>query len=96
MRELKVLALEDAVRKMTSFPARRIGITDRGVIRVGMKADLVVFDPANVRDTATFESPHRYAEGVITVLVNGVAVFENGRTTNARPGRILRKTDYMP
>jgi dihydroorotase/N-acyl-D-amino-acid deacylase len=96
VRELKVLALEDAVRKMTSFPARRIGITDRGVIRVGMKADLVVFDPATVRDTATFESPHRYAEGVVAVFVNGVAVVENGKTTSARPGRILRKTDYMP
>jgi dihydroorotase/N-acyl-D-amino-acid deacylase len=96
VRELKVLALEDAVRKMTSFPARRIGITDRGVIRVGMKADIVVFDAATVRDTATFESPHRYAEGVVAVFVNGVAVVENGNTTSARPGRILRKTDYMP
>jgi N-acyl-D-amino-acid deacylase len=96
VRELKILGLEDAVRKMTSFPARRIGITDRGVIRVGMKADLVVFDPATVRDTATFESPHQYAEGVVAVFVNGVAVFENGRMTGARPGRILRKTDYTP
>jgi N-acyl-D-amino-acid deacylase len=61
-----------------------------------MKADLVVFDPATVRDTATFESPHRYAEGVVAVFVNGVAVVENGKTTSARPGRILRKTDYMP
>jgi N-acyl-D-aspartate/D-glutamate deacylase len=96
VRELKILGLEDAVRKMTSFPARRIGITDRGIIRVGMKADLVVFDPATVRDTATFETPHRYAEGVTAVFVNGVAVFENGKTTSARPGRILRKTDYLP
>lgn len=96
VRELKILGLEDAVRKMTSFPARRIGITDRGIIRVGMKADLAVFDPATVRDTATFETPHRYAEGVIAVFVNGVAVFENGKTTSARPGRILKKTDYLP
>jgi N-acyl-D-amino-acid deacylase len=96
VREFKILGLEDAVRKMTSFPARRIGITDRGVIRVGMKADLVVFDPATVRDTANFERPHQYAEGVVAVFVNGVAVFENGRMTGARPGRILRKTDYTP
>ena len=96
VRELKILGLEDAVRKMTSFPARRIGITDRGVVRVGMKADLVIFDPASVRDTATFESPHQYAEGVVAVFVNGVAVFENGRMTGAKPGRILRKTDYTP
>ena len=65
VRDLKVLSLEDAIRKMTSFPAQRIGLTDRGLLREGMKADLVMFDPKTVRDVATFEQPHQYAEGVI-------------------------------
>ena len=89
VRDLKVLPLEDAIRKMTSFPAQRIGLRDRGVLREGLKADLVVFDPATVRDLATFERPHQYAEGVSLVVVNGQVVFENGAMTAARPGRIL-------
>jgi N-acyl-D-amino-acid deacylase len=89
VRELNVLPLEEAVRKMTWFPARRIGLTDRGAIRVGMKADLVVFDPATVRDTATFERPHQYAEGFSTVIVNGQIVYEAGKMTGRRPGRVL-------
>ena len=89
VRELHTLTLEEAVRKMTSFPAQRIGLTDRGLLRVGMKADLVMFDPETVRDTATFERPHQYAEGITRVFVNGVVVFEDGRMTGARPGRIL-------
>ena len=64
VRELKTITLEDAVRKMSAFPAQRIGLADRGVLREGMKADIAVFDPATVRDTATFEQPHQYAEGV--------------------------------
>jgi dihydroorotase/N-acyl-D-amino-acid deacylase len=79
VRELKVITLEDAVRKMSGSPARRLGL----------KADLVVFDPETVRDTATFEQPHRYAEGVALVVINGQVAFENGRMTTARPGRIL-------
>jgi dihydroorotase/N-acyl-D-amino-acid deacylase len=89
VREKKVLGLEDAVRKMTSFPAQRMGIRDRGILRPGMKADLVVFDPATIRDTATFEKPHAYAEGVSLVVVNGVAIFDGKAMTAARPGRIL-------
>jgi N-acyl-D-amino-acid deacylase len=89
VRERRVLTLEDAVRRMTSFPAARIGLPDRGVLRSGMKADLVVFDPARVRDTATFDSPHQYAEGFSMVIVNGQVVFENGAMTAARPGRVL-------
>ena len=89
VRELNVLPLEEAVRKMTWFPARRVGLTDRGAIRVGMKADLVVFDPASVRDTATFERPHQYAEGFSTVIVNGQVVYEAGQMTGRRPGRVL-------
>ena len=89
VRELKVITLEDAVRKMSSFPAQRIGLADRGVIREGMKADIAIFDPATVRDAATFERPHQYAEGVICVIVNGQIAFEDRKMTAARPGRIL-------
>lgn len=89
VRELNLLPLEEAVRKMTWFPARRIGLADRGAIRVGMQADLVVFDPATVRDAATFERPHQYAEGFSTVIVNGQVVYEGGKMTGRRPGRVL-------
>ena len=89
VREKKVLTLEDAVRKMSSFPAARLGLTDRGVLRPGMKADIAVFDAATVRDAATYEKPHQYAEGFSYVIVNGQVVFENGEMTAARPGRVL-------
>jgi N-acyl-D-aspartate/D-glutamate deacylase len=89
VRDLQVLTLEDAVRKMTSFPAQRLGLSDRGVLREGLKADLAVFDPSVVRDRATFERPHQYAEGVSLVVVNGEVVFENGAMTGKRPGRVL-------
>src|SRR3954471_7939554 len=89
VRELKTITLEDAVRKMSAFPAQRIGLTDRGVLREGMKADIAVFDAATIRDTATFDRPHQYAEGVAVVIVNGQIAFENGAMTAARPGRIL-------
>ena len=89
VRELKVVTLEDAVRKMSGSPAKRLGLTDRGLLKEGLKADLVVFDPDTVRDTATFEEPHQYAEGVSLVVVNGQVVFENARMTRARPGRVL-------
>jgi N-acyl-D-aspartate/D-glutamate deacylase len=84
-----VLTLEDAVRKMTSMPAARLRIMDRGTLRPGMKADLALFEPARVKDTATFERPHQYAEGFSHVIVNGEVVFENGAMTPARPGRVL-------
>ena len=89
VREKKTLTLEDAVRKMTSFPAARLQLSGRGVLRPGMKADIVIFDPATVRDTATFEKPHAYAEGFSHVLVNGQVVFEGGAMTPARPGRVI-------
>ena len=89
VRDKKVLTLENAVRKMSSFPAMRIGLTDRGVLRPGMKADIAIFDPARVRDAATFEKPHQYAEGFSHVIVNGQVVYENGAMTSARPGRVL-------
>lgn len=91
VRERNVLTLEDAIRKMTSFPAQRMRIVDRGVLRPGMKADITIFDPARVRDTATFEKPHQYAEGVLSVVVNGQLVFDGKTITAARPGRVLRK-----
>ena len=89
VRDKKTLTLEEAVRKMTSFPAARLKLTDRGILRPGMKGDIVIFDPATVRDTATFEKPHAYAEGFSHVLVNGQVVFEKGQMTAARPGRAL-------
>lgn len=89
VRDVPVVSLEVAVRKMTSLPAQRIGLTDRGVIRPGLKADIVIFDPASVRDTATFENPHQYAEGFQTVLVNGMVVYADGKMTGEKPGRIL-------
>jgi len=89
VRDLKVITLETAIYKMSAFPAKRLGLSDRGTIREGLKADLVVFDPNTVRDTATFEQPHQYAEGVSAVIVNGQVAFENGKMTAARPGRVL-------
>jgi N-acyl-D-aspartate/D-glutamate deacylase len=74
---------------MSAFPAQRLGLSDRGVLRPGLKADIAVIDPSRVRDTATFAKPHSYADGVTHVLVNGQIVFENGAMTAARPGRVL-------
>ena len=89
VREKGVLTLEEAVRKMTSFPASRLQLMDRGVLRPGMKADIAVFDAAHVKDTATFDDPHQYAAGFEYVLVNGQVVYEGGRMTDARPGRVV-------
>jgi N-acyl-D-amino-acid deacylase len=89
VRDKRIIPLETAVQKMSSFPAQRLGLSDRGVLRQGLKADIAVFDAATVRDTATFEKPHSYAEGVRLVIVNGQVVFEDGTMTAARPGRVL-------
>jgi N-acyl-D-amino-acid deacylase len=89
VREKKIVTLEDAVRKMSSYPAARIGLADRGILRPGMKADIAVFDPARVRDVATFDKPHQYAVGFPYVIVNGQVVYEGGVMTAARPGRVL-------
>jgi len=89
VRDQHVLTLEEAVRKMSAFPAQRLGLGDRGVLKEGLKADIAVFDPARVRDAATFEQPHQYAEGFSMVIVNGRVVFENGAMTAARPGQVL-------
>ena len=90
VRDLKLFSLEEAVRKMTSLPARRVGLVDRGIIRPGMLADLVVFDAATVRDVATYTEPLRYAEGFQYVVVNGRIVLDAGKMTSERPGRVLR------
>jgi N-acyl-D-aspartate/D-glutamate deacylase len=74
---------------MSAFPAQRLGLTDRGLVRPGMTADLAVFDPTRVRDLATFEDPHQYAVGFALVIVNGEIVVETDRVTEARPGRVL-------
>ena len=88
--EFGLFPLEEAVRKMTSLPAERIGLTDRGTIAKGMAADLVAFDPGRIRDTATFEDPHRYPEGIVHVLVNGLPTIEHGEHTKERAGQVLR------
>lgn len=90
VRERRVITLEEAVRKMTSLPARHFGFRDRGEIREGHAADLVVFDPARVRDRATYASPHAAPEGITHVLVNGVFVVRDGELTTERPGVVLR------
>ena len=91
VRERKIISLEDAVRKMTSLPAAFFGFSGRGVIKDGAVADLVVFDPARVKDEATYPAPHAFASGMPHVLVNGVFVVRDGKTTGAKPGRILRR-----
>jgi dihydroorotase/N-acyl-D-amino-acid deacylase len=89
VRDKKTLSLEDAIRKMSAFPAARLGLRDRGVLRPGLKADIAVFDPAAVKDLATYTSPHQYAQGFSYVIVNGQVAFENGTMTEARPGKVL-------
>ncbi len=90
VRELKVLSLEDAIRKMTSLPAQTFGFRDRGFVREGMAADLVIFDEKTVGDRATFDKPHQYPTGISYVFVNGELVFSNEAMTTARPGMALR------
>ena len=89
VRDEKVLPMEEAIRKMTSFPARRWGLAERGVLGDGMKADIVIFDPVTVRGTATFEEPKQFPEGIEYVFVNGQMVVEKGRHSGALPGEAL-------
>jgi dihydroorotase/N-acyl-D-amino-acid deacylase len=96
VREEKVLTLEDALRKMSALPAQRLRLTDRGVLKAGMWADVVIFDPATVRDLATFDSPNQLSEGMEYVLVNGVPVIDQGKMTGALPGKVLRSASYVP
>jgi N-acyl-D-amino-acid deacylase len=96
VREEKKLTLEEAIRKFSSLPAQRMRLTDRGVLKLGMWADVVVFDPETVRDVATFDDPNRLSEGMEYVLINGVPVIENGKMTGALPGKVLRGAGYVP
>jgi N-acyl-D-amino-acid deacylase len=96
VREEKKLSLEDAIRKFSALPAQRMRLTDRGVIKAGMWADVVVFDPTTIKDTATFADPNQLAQGMDYVLVNGVPVIEQGKMTGARPGKVLRGAGYVP
>lgn len=96
VRETRLLSLEEAVRKMTSLPAQRVGLQHRGLLKPGFFADVTVFDPKTVIDKATFENPHQYSEGIRLVLVNGRAVWENGAFAGNYPGRPLRGPGYRP
>jgi N-acyl-D-aspartate/D-glutamate deacylase len=96
VREQGILTIEEAIRKMTGMPAAHFSLRDRGVIREGCFADIVVFDPATVMDRATFERPHQNAVGVRDVFVNGVGVWRDGRPTGATPGRALRGPGWRP
>jgi dihydroorotase/N-acyl-D-amino-acid deacylase len=96
VRDQQLMPLEYAVRKMTSLATQRVGLTDRGLIRPGMYADITVFDPARVSDRATFEQPHQTSVGIEYVLVNGQVVLRKGQLTDARPGRGLRGPGYRP
>ena len=90
VRQRKLLALEDAIRRMTSLPARTFNFKDRGMVREGMAADLLLFDPAKVQDMATYQEPHQYTVGFDYILVNGVIMGEDGKLTDRRGGRVLR------
>ena len=94
VREEKLLPLEEAIRKMTSLPASRMRLHDRGLLRPGMAADLVAFDPLTVHERSTYTDPLHYSEGVPYVVVNGRLVVDEGQITSARPGRILRGPGY--
>jgi dihydroorotase/N-acyl-D-amino-acid deacylase len=96
VRDEKLLRLEEAIRKMTSLPASRVGFRDRGILRPGMMADIVVFDPVTIRDVATYEDPNHYSVGMRYVFVNGQAVLADGKITSNRPGRALRGPGYHP
>jgi N-acyl-D-amino-acid deacylase len=90
VRDERLLSLPQAIHKMTGLPARRLGLRDRGVIRVGAKADLAVFDPRTVSDVATYADPHRYPRGIDHVIVNGRLVIRDGEHTGNLPGKLLR------
>jgi N-acyl-D-amino-acid deacylase len=94
VRQERTMRLEEAVRKMTSLAATRVGIMDRGILRPGMMADIAVFDPTAMQDLATYKDPNRYSTGVKDVFVNGRPVVLDGKITEERPGRALRGPGY--
>jgi N-acyl-D-amino-acid deacylase len=90
VRDEKVIPLQEAIRRLTSFPADNLRIRDRGRLAKGYWGDIVIFDPATIQDHATFENPHQYATGVVHVFVNGTQVLKNGEHTGATPGMVVR------
>jgi dihydroorotase/N-acyl-D-amino-acid deacylase len=94
VREERKLSLEEAIRKFSALPAQKVGLADRGVLKQGMWADVVVFDPDKVRDLATFAEPNQLSVGMEYVLVNGVPVIAGGKATDALPGKVLRGRGY--
>ena len=93
-RDEKVISLTEAIRKLSKLPATNLKIKNRGELKPGNYADIVIFDPANVQDHATFEKPHQYSTGMIHVFVNGVQVLKNGEHTGAKPGRFVKGPGY--
>jgi dihydroorotase/N-acyl-D-amino-acid deacylase len=96
VREEKKLMLEDAIRKFSALAAQRMHFNDRGVLKYGMWADIVIFDPAQIKDVATFEEPNQLSKGMEFVLLNGVPVIEDGRMTGKLPGKVLRGPGHLP
>jgi dihydroorotase/N-acyl-D-amino-acid deacylase len=94
VREEHKVTLEDAIRKFTALPAQRMRLADRGVLKQGMWADVVIFDPDSIRDVATFENPNQLSVGMSYVLVNGVPVIAEGKMTDALPGKVVRGSGY--
>ncbi|MFO0073519.1 MAG: amidohydrolase family protein, partial [Gemmatimonas sp.] len=91
VRQQQLLPLETAIHKMTQMPARRLGLTDRGVLREGAVADVVIFDATTVKDQATFTEPHQYPLGIETVVVNGTVAVDGGKATGVRAGRVITR-----
>jgi len=96
VREEHKLTLEDAIRKFSALPSQRLRLEGRGLLRVGMWADVAIFDPSTIRDLATFDNPNQLSQGMGYVLVNGVPVIDEGKMTGARPGKVLRGPGYVP
>jgi N-acyl-D-amino-acid deacylase len=96
VRDVKLFPLEEAVRRMTALPAAQFGLKDRGTLRPGAYADLVLFDPQTIADTATFDKPKTPAAGIDSVMVNGRTVWRAGAATGDRPGRALRRGSLGP
>jgi N-acyl-D-amino-acid deacylase len=96
VKKRRVLTLEDAVRKMSGWPSQRMGLGDRGLIREGMRADIIVFDLDKLKDTATYEQPIAAPIGIDDVIVNGVPAIEAGKMTGAKAGKVLRHSCNLP
>ena len=90
VRDEKIISLQEAVRRLTNLPATNLRLNKRGTLSPGNYADIVLFDPAAIKDNSTFEKPHQYATGVLHVLVNGTLVLKNGEHTGAKPGRFVK------